>query len=90
MPDIPSTRELGLGYDAGFGFGVIVPTKVPEDVARRIATDVERVVLSPEFGARMRGFGYDVPARPAQWERELKVEVDTYTEVARRMGLQPR
>jgi tripartite-type tricarboxylate transporter receptor subunit TctC len=90
MPDIPSTRELGFGYDAGLGFGVIIPTKVPDDVARKIASDVEKVVLAPEFGARMRGFGYDIPPQPAQWERELKLEIDTYTEVARKMGMQPR
>lgn len=90
FPNVPTTHEQGLDFDAGFAFGLWVPAKTPDTVVRKLRSDVEKAVLSPEFGATMKKLSYDVPAKPSDYPARIQREVKTYFETAQRIGVKPQ
>jgi tripartite-type tricarboxylate transporter receptor subunit TctC len=90
LPNVPATRELGYAVDAGFGFGVIIPSKAPENIAAKIGGDIAPIVLSAAFGSRMRELGYEVPAQPLRWAEGMQAETNAYVDIAQRMGVKPQ
>ena len=53
MPDVPTLTEAGYpGVTLGYYLGLVAPAGTPPDIAEKIASDVKKVLDSPEFRAR--------------------------------------
>jgi tripartite-type tricarboxylate transporter receptor subunit TctC len=89
-PEVPTLREQGIDITTGFDFGIFVPSKTPEDAVSRIASGVSNAVRTPAMAARLKDFGYEVPADPLHWEERLQADVTLYAAVVKRLNLQPK
>jgi tripartite-type tricarboxylate transporter receptor subunit TctC len=90
LPGVPTAREQGLDFVAGAGFGILVHSKTPEDIVRKLGNDIAAALKSPAVGVRLRDLGYDIPGNPLEWPAELQVELKSYFEMADRLGLKPQ
>jgi tripartite-type tricarboxylate transporter receptor subunit TctC len=90
LPGVPTAREQGLDFIAGAGFGILVHSKTPEDIVRKLGNDIATALKSPAVGTRLRDLGYDIPANPLEWPADLQVELKSYFETAERLGLKPQ
>lgn len=71
LPDVPTLDEAGLrGFDIGTWFGVLAPAATPPEVLTRLNTEMVKIILSPEFRARMAEIG----AEPVGNSRELMAQ----------------
>jgi tripartite-type tricarboxylate transporter receptor subunit TctC len=89
-PNVPTAREQGLDFQAGFGFGILVHSKTPEDLVQKIGRDIAGVLKTPAVADKLKSMGYDVPPSPLDWPKELDVELKAYEEIAQRLGIKPQ
>jgi tripartite-type tricarboxylate transporter receptor subunit TctC len=60
MPEVPTTQEAGLAdYAAGAVFSVFTTGKTPLDIVRRLNTEINRIVVSPEITKRLALLGME-------------------------------
>ena len=90
FPDVPTVREQGTDFTAGFGFGIWVPAKTPEYAVTRIGNDIAAAIQTPAVAGRLKDFGYEVPAAPLRWNEQLQAEFKAYSEVVQRQNIQPQ
>lgn len=90
LPDIPTAKELGLDFVTGYTLGIMVHSKVPEDIVQRMQRDIGAVLKMPEVVANLDKIGFQVPANPAGWGPQIERELKIYTEVARSLNYQPQ
>jgi tripartite-type tricarboxylate transporter receptor subunit TctC len=89
FPNVPTARESGVDFLSGFSFGIWVPSKTPDAIVAKIAADMEKAALSPEYVARMKTLNFEVPQRPRDYPMRAQQEDRQYTEIARQIGVQP-
>jgi tripartite-type tricarboxylate transporter receptor subunit TctC len=64
---VPTLAESGFaGFDLGTWFAVLAPAAVPKDVQARLASEMRRVIASPEFGRRMQEVGAEPIGDPPE------------------------
>jgi len=67
MPEMPTISESGVpGYFAEFWWGLAAPSKTPNDIVNRLATELTRALQSPELKQRFAAEG----AEPSVMTRE--------------------
>lgn len=60
VPDVPTAREAGLpDYTAGTLFGVFTTGKTPSAIVRRLNSEINRIIASPEISKRLISLGMD-------------------------------
>ncbi len=53
-PDAPTMGELGYkGYEGSGFFAVFVPAKTPDAIVEKLSQEVNRIIKTPEFAARL-------------------------------------
>ena len=58
LPNLPTVAEQGLtGFSASSWFGLVAPARTPAPVLARLVLETEKIVKSPEIGARIRELG---------------------------------
>jgi len=58
MPDTPTFAELGYPkVQAASWFAMLAPAGTPKDIVERLSREIDRIVETPEFAARMQEIG---------------------------------
>jgi len=58
LPDVPTSREAGLGdYLSGTLFGIYVQGATPRDIVEKLNATVNRIIATPEMTERLRKLG---------------------------------
>ena len=80
LPEVPTLAEAGLkGFDIGTWFGVLAPVATPRDVTTRLATEMAKIIHSPEFRKRMEEIGAEpVGNTPEQMARQIREETEKF------------
>ena len=61
MPQLPTVHEAGVpGYELGGWFGLLAPTRTPQNVVDRLASEVRKAVADPKLKERLTEQGLDV------------------------------
>jgi tripartite-type tricarboxylate transporter receptor subunit TctC len=61
LPDVPTIAEQGVtGFESGTWQGLLVPAGTPNDVVARLATELTRIIRSPEVRSRLTAQGAEV------------------------------
>jgi tripartite-type tricarboxylate transporter receptor subunit TctC len=91
LPDVPTMKEAGVGdADAEVWYGVLAPAATPHDVIATLASAIDDVSRSAEFGQRMRALGVEPDARtPEAFRRLVHEEVGRWAEVVKAARLHP-
>ena len=88
-PDIPTVAEQGLPeYEATLWQGFFAPAAIPADLAARIASDVQKVLLLPETRDKLQGAGVSLfEASHADFRRYFPQEVAKWRGVVKKANL---
>jgi len=91
MPNVPTVKEGGVDFTAGFGLGLFAPAKTPDEVVNQIARDVATVMKTETVAARIKQFGFETPLTgPKAWAAELDNEAKAYGALAAKLGVKPQ
>jgi tripartite-type tricarboxylate transporter receptor subunit TctC len=85
LPDVPSLSELGYpSLDAGSWMGLAGPKNLPPDIVRRWNGIVHAFLADPASKAKLEEMAFRLtPTSPAEFDKLLRAEVDTYAKVVR-------
>ena len=94
LPDVPSLREAGVGFDFNTWWGWFAPLGLPRDIVRRLNTEIAALIAEPQFNAKFiasQGLVTDHPAgaSPEEFEKFMKAELEAFQKLARLVGLKP-
>ncbi|MGE0559935.1 MAG: Bug family tripartite tricarboxylate transporter substrate binding protein [Burkholderiales bacterium] len=89
LPDMPTLDEQGLkGFQAVAWNGITGPAGTPKAAVDRIASDVARMMKSPELAAFLKREGSDpVGSTTAEYRAFLTGEIDKWKKVIARAGI---
>lgn len=91
FPQVPAMAELGLkGLDLDVWFGLFAPARLPAPTLDALNRLVRKILAEPEFGARMRELGGEVPTEantPAAIATALERESAEFQKVVRQVGV---
>jgi tripartite-type tricarboxylate transporter receptor subunit TctC len=89
LPDIPSIAETVPGYDASLWTGLFAPRGTPKNVIKRIYSEVEKLVRSPDLKTAFDRVGtYPLPKDPREFGEYVKSEFSKWGKVVREVKLQ--
>lgn len=75
VPNVPTMKEEGVDLEAYIWQGVFGPKGMPVAVRNKLATEIARIMNSPEMRERVAKDGNEVvPASPEQFVREINEE----------------
>jgi len=89
-PDLPTTRESVLGYDAGTWFGMATTAGTPKDVIMKINKDVQDVINERAINERFVKKQLYTPmlSSPEDFAAALKGETARWAKVIKEQNLQ--
>jgi len=90
LPDVPTLQEAGIaGYEANAWLGYAAPAGTPIEIRRRIAAEIDRILLIPEVRERLGSWGAEpVGGTPEDMDRMLIAERARWSEVVRIAGIE--
>lgn len=94
LPEVPTLREAlgpqGSDEDLVAWYGLLVPARVPAEVAQRLERAALAVLARPEARARLATLGTDDLALPAKaFAERMKAETQRSAELIKRFGIKP-
>ncbi|MBL6080006.1 tripartite tricarboxylate transporter substrate binding protein [Belnapia sp. T18] len=90
LPEVPTLQEAGIpGYEAAAWLGYAAPAGTPMAVRRRLAEEIDRILLLPEVRERLASWGAEpVGGPPEAMDRLLAAERTRWQDVVRRAGIE--
>ncbi len=79
-PEIPTVEELGVkGFEFVSWYGLWGPRNLPAEIARKLETDIAKVLALPEVKQRLTTIGFDpIGAGADQFARYIREEMTRY------------
>ena len=65
LPDLPAISELVPGYELVPWFALMAPANVPKEVAAKLTTTLQKVLLLPEVKQKLNASGFDIDSTDA-------------------------
>jgi len=88
LPDVPAAAEALPGYEATTWFGLLAPAGTSAEIARRIHSEVARLVKMPDVRERLAGQGAEaIASSPESFAAHLRSETQRYAKVIRDAGV---
>lgn len=89
VPDLPTIAELGYpGYECGFWFGLVVPTKTPKEIVDTIHGAIVTALNRPDVAKRMQDIAFSpVGDRPEEFGTFIKAEIEKWGKTVKATGL---
>ena len=89
LPDTPTTLEAGFpDSDYTFWIGVFAPVKTPKDAVEKFNKQLMSTLANAAMTERLAKLGVEMmPLSPAEFEAQVKQEIVTYADFARKAGL---
>jgi len=89
LPDVPTIAEQGVaGFESGTWQGLLVPASTPNDLVQRLATELTRIIRSPEVRSRLTAQGAEVyTMTPAEFATFFEREQKRWAEVVASGGV---
>lgn len=84
-PDVPTIAEAGYkGFEAVTWWGVLAPRGTPSAIVKKLAAEIERVLLNPDVTKRL--VGANVQTGPQAFAAKLKADHKKWAEIVRESG----
>jgi tripartite-type tricarboxylate transporter receptor subunit TctC len=90
LPEVPTFAEVGMpGFQSSAWFGLVAPAGTPRAVIDKVAGDVSRIIVKPDFQARyITGVGLELLNQgPDQFAEFLNRDRATYANYIRDLGV---
>lgn len=91
LPDLPTMEEQGVrGMDISGNYGLLVPAATPAMVIRYLNDEVGKVLATPEVRDHLAKQGaFVATCTPAQFQAQVRAEIEKWREVVRISGVKP-
>jgi tripartite-type tricarboxylate transporter receptor subunit TctC len=88
-PDLPTIAESGLPkFDAVQWYGLVAPAKTPEAIVRRMNSEINALMDSPEVARTLQSDGaIAIKTTPEAFAAHIRAEIDVWREVIGRAGI---
>ena len=85
LPNLPTVQESGFpGYDVTSWNGMLAPAGTPADIIRRLNTEFNRIIATPEMRKRMIDNGYEpVGGPPEKFGEFIRAEIAKWAPVVK-------
>jgi tripartite-type tricarboxylate transporter receptor subunit TctC len=91
LPDVPTLFEILPGFERDAAHAFMAPAQTPTPVVQKIAKDVARVLEMPDVKERLYAISFDPsPTTPEEYDREVRRQIEVFTQVAKAVGLLPK
>ncbi len=85
LPDLPTMQESGIGnYDVTSWNGQLAPAGTPPDIVRRLNSEFNRIISTPEMKKRMIENGYEpMGGAPEKFGEHIRAEIAKWAPVVK-------
>ncbi len=85
VPEVPTIAEAGVpGYESILWFGLLAPAKTPRAVIAKLNGEIARALSEAELRSRWTPLGLEPkPTSPAEFDRLIAADIETFTRLAR-------
>jgi len=89
FPDLPTIGEFYPGYENSIWLGLFGPAAIPEDVLKRLRTEVQAALEAPDVKQKLHGQGSleTMSLTPEQFEALIKRDYEKYGNLIRKLGV---
>ena len=88
LPDIPTVADTVPGYEAASWFAIFGPQGLPQDIAARWNSEVNRILQLPDVKERMAGDGMEpVGGSPERFREVLSRDIAKWQKVVKIAGI---
>ena len=88
LPEVPVMAEVLPGYAKDGSFGLLAPAKTPQPILNKISAEVRRIFELPEVKEQLQTMAVlSSPTTPEEYDKILRAEIETFTKVAKLVGL---
>ena len=88
IPDVPTFIEQGYReFVMGNWTGIVAPAKTPREVINKLATEITRIIRTPEMSQRLQDMGVDpMGGTPEEFGRLIRAEVVRFGKAVKDSG----
>jgi tripartite-type tricarboxylate transporter receptor subunit TctC len=92
LPDVPTFKEIGVGFsDESSWYALFAPKGTSKDIIAKVNADMTRVIALPDVKEREASMGYRfIGGSPDKLAAFLKGEIAKWADVAKSASLMPR
>ena len=92
LPDVPALAETFSDFKRPENTtGLLAPAGTPRPILVQISKDVARILDLPDIKERLQGMGYvTAPTTPEEFDKILREQIATLSQVVRDTGLRPK
>jgi tripartite-type tricarboxylate transporter receptor subunit TctC len=89
FPDLPTIGEFYPGYENSIWLGLFGPAGIPDDVLKRLRSEVQAALDAPDVKQKLHGQGSleTMNLSPEQFEAMIKRDYEKYGNLIRRLGV---
>jgi tripartite-type tricarboxylate transporter receptor subunit TctC len=91
VPDVPTIAEAGLeGFEYQGWYGVLAPGKTPRPIIRQLASEIARIIETPDAKERIAAQGAAAKtSTPEEFDKLVREEIVTRIKVWKAAGVKP-
>jgi len=90
LPDVPSTRELGITEIENLWIGVLAPAKTPPDFIARVNREINAIMALPEVQETLAKAALSVATNsPAEFAAYIRKDMEFWRKLADAAGVVP-
>jgi tripartite-type tricarboxylate transporter receptor subunit TctC len=89
LPDVPEMAEVLPGFErSANSYGMLAPARTPRPILNQLSQEVSRILNLPDIKERLQPTGFILaPTTPEAYDRILREQIESFTSVARIVGL---
>ena len=89
LPDVPTLSEVGVKDSEVYAFqGMLAPAGLPADITKRLNTELNKALASPEVVKRMQDFGMEsLAGMPEQFHAMARAEAKRWGPIIKATGV---
>ena len=88
MPEVPTMIEQGYkDFVMGNWTGIVAPAKTPKAIVNRLATEITRIIRSPEITKRLEDMGVDpLGGTPEEFGQRIRSDIERFGKAVKASG----
>jgi tripartite-type tricarboxylate transporter receptor subunit TctC len=90
LPDVPTLAEAGVpGYDASNWLALLGPAGMPQDIVRRLNSEIARIMVQPDTQKALFEAGVQVGlSSPEELSRLMQTEMGKWAKIVKEAGIE--
>jgi tripartite-type tricarboxylate transporter receptor subunit TctC len=88
LPDVPTAGEVLPGWGRDGSQGILAPAQTPRAIVHLLNKEAVRILNLPDVRDKLLGIDFNIlVSTPEEYDRTLRADIATFTQIAREAGL---